>query len=243
MAQGVLALSGTLLVFKPEWLKATVPGASSAVALDATALGQAATAAEQAFGPDAIRSMVFASPQFGLHQVNLADGGAAYIDPRTLEVVQRWPKNGRFVDWLFDLHHYLLSGEVGAAVAGWIGVAALVMTITGLILWWPSRRSFAWRWRPRGGSRRELLGAHRDIGVLTAPVVVILLTTGAGVALHQQSRPLMDRLFGPGPAFVAPKAATSGPIDWPAAITNAAAVWPDATPRVAIWPASPQAPV
>jgi len=225
-----LALSGAALVFKPEWIRATAPGAAAAVTVEPAAAAQAMSAAQTHFGK--VRSVVFASPEVGLHQVYLKEGGG-YVSP-TGELVQRWGKNERAVDWLFDLHHHLLAGETGQLVAGAAGIAALVMVLTGLVLVLPALRSFAWRIAPadRPG-RAGWLSAHRDLGLIATPVLLVLLVTGAPVALGKQTAELLRF------EKAKPPAVSVGAPDWPAVFAAAQAQFPNAVLRSATPPSAP----
>lgn len=222
-----LALSGSALVFKPQWLRLTVPGADQIVTVTPQMAAEAMVHAESQF-PN-LRSVTFAGPEIGLHQVNLK-GGGGYLRPDGV-AVQSWAKNERFVDWVFDLHHHLLNGDTGQMVAGFAGLGALVLSITGLILWWPARRSFSWRVTPAAGpGRAPWLSAHRNVGVIAAPVLLVILMTGAPVALGEQT----GKLFGFERS--APVEAKAAPVDWPAALAAAQARFPDASLRSASLP-------
>lgn len=239
-----LALSGSLLVFKAEWLKLTVPGAAQAVDPEPALLARGVLAAERAFGRDQVRSVMFASPEFGLHQVYLKDEGGAYLDPDTGAVVRRWAKNERFVDWLFDFHHHLLAGETGTKVSGAIGLAAAVLALTGVVVWWPAARSFRGRVTPQSLTKRaHLLAAHRDLGVMATPVLMVLLLTGSSVALHELVQPVFDRLLGEGRKPEAVSVASAEAVAWPAALAAAQARFPEAQLRLAAWPKGEAAPV
>ena len=74
-------------------------------------------------------------------------------------------RNGSGVElWLFDLHHHLWMGEPGATTGGILGLIGIGFTITGLLLWWRARRSFALRLLPEGMSRSQIVRHHRDLG-------------------------------------------------------------------------------
>jgi len=229
-----VAFSGALLAYKPVWLRASVPGAEAPADLRADRLGRVMARVEAGFGPDAVSSVTFATPSFGLHQVYLRGGGGAFVDADG-RVVQRWGPNGRATEWLFELHRGLFADETGDAIVGWTGVALMAMTLSGLVLWWPTRRSFRAQAIP-GEGRAGWLRAHRDVGLMTAPFIVILALTGAALDLPDVSRPLMGAEM-PAP----PKGAGEGPIDWTAAIGAAQARFPDAAVRMALPAAKPGA--
>lgn len=239
-----LGLSGSLLVFRPEWFKLTVPGAARSITPDPVAFAQAAEAAEAAFGREKIRSVVFASPDFGLHQVMLKSGGGGYLDPVTGQVVQQWAKNERLIDGVFDFHHHLLYGDVGTKIVGAFGVAAAILVITGVIVWWPARRSFRGRIAPQSLTRRaHLLSAHRDLGLIASPVLMAMLLTGASIAYHDVVEPVFGRLLGEGRHVKPPAAAAAETIGWPQALVAAQARFPEAQLRSVAWPKDGNAPV
>lgn len=231
----VLALTGSLLVFKDDYVRARIPAARAAADLSLPALARAAERAEAEFGDNA-RSIIFARPRFALHKVYLKDGGAAYLD-REGHLVDRWEKNGRVEDWLFDLHHYLLAGETGKTVSGVAGLGAGVLALTGLFAFWPARRAFRRGLRIENLSRPALQSAHRNLGILSALPIVVLALTGAAVVFSQTSIALFDRIGGSPAPLTAEVGA--GDVDWEAALAEARDLYPDAAPRVAGWPASP----
>ena len=228
-----MSLSGAALVFKPQWLRATVPGAAAAVPATSEEAARAMAAAEQAF--EAPKTVMFAGPQLGMHEVIAAEGGA-YLAAGTGEVAQRWRTNERAVDWLFDLHHRLLAGETGILVTGYAGLATALMLVTGLVVWAPAWRSFRGRVAPSGHGRAAWLGAHRDLGILSAPVAIVVVLTGSGVALSGLSAQVM------GFERTAPPAASEGRVDWPRAMAAAQARFPNAELRMAIRSSGPGKP-
>lgn len=222
-------------MFKPQWLQATVPGAQPIGAATPADAADAMTAAEQAFGQ--VRWMIFAGPEIGLHEVALADKGAAYIQPGTHQILSRWGKNGRVVDFLFDLHHHFLAGETGTKVTGVVGLLTLAMVVTGLITWAPAWRSFRASFTPRGAGRAAWLGAHRDLGLVSAPIIVALTLTGSALALREFATHLLR--IEPSK----PPAAGEGRVDWASALAAAQAAFPKARLRLASPPARAGAPV
>jgi uncharacterized iron-regulated membrane protein len=239
----VLGLSGALLVFKADFLRATLPGASAPFSTDAARLGAALETIEGRYRGEGLTYVVLGSPQMALHQVGLGKGGGAYVDQTGAEVA-RWTKNARIEEWLFDLHHYLLAGETGMIIAGLAGLCAVVMILSGLILWLPAAPSFGWRLWPQSWKRRDLLAHHRDLGVVLSAPLMIFVLTGAALVFPDQSRAILNVVtFSlPPPALQKPKVNT-GDIDWRSTLTPAMRQFPDAEPRIVSWPKTPNAPV
>lgn len=236
----VLGLSGSLLVLKDDWLRATLPAARQAVTATPQALGQAAEALEQAY-PGEIKTLVFARPDLGVHRVRLAKEASAYADGSG-GVVAALRGNARLEAWIFDLHHKLLAGEPGEMMVGIVGLAGAVLTLTGLVIWFPSWRAFGWKLWPRSSRRRDLVAAHRDTGMIFLVPVFALCLTGGAIIFHEQSQALMTAAFPGGIEPPKPPKAGQGDIDWPRALAAAQTRFPDATLRMAAWPARPGAP-
>jgi uncharacterized iron-regulated membrane protein len=223
-----MALSGAALVFKPQWLRATVPGAAASVSVTPAEAARAMQAARAGF-PGAT-SVIFAGPAIGVHEV-LGEIGGGYLAAGSTATVERWTKNGRVVDTLFDLHHHLMAGETGTKVAGTAGLLAFAMIVTGLVLWLPAARSFRARVAPARNTRAGWLAAHRDLGALASPLLAVIVLTGSAIALDDLAARAMGFSRTRPPA-----AAGIGDMDWAAAFAAAQARFPGAEIRIAAFP-------
>jgi uncharacterized iron-regulated membrane protein len=235
----VLGLSGAALLWKPWWAgvaqQPRAPGDAEVLAI---------IAAGEALGADYV---TLPSAEFGVAQAGLSAGGGAYIG-HDGTLLARWGHSWeRPETFLFDLHHHLLIGETGELIGGWLGIAAAVFCMTGLILWWPTRRTFRLRALPPRLTRPAIIRHHRDIGAVLALPILLAGVTGALMVL----KPLADAAFAPlshpadvaawqakPPAAPAPAAAPT-PADWPALLAAAQARFPDAELRMIIWPRAP----
>lgn len=232
----VLGLTGSLLVFENDWIALKHPEARTAFGADAAFLGAAAERLE-ADHPD-MRTVDFGGPQLGAHKLYLAekDFGIAAADGATLD---RWTGPARLEAFIFDLHHYLLAGETGEFIGGVAALAAVLLVLTGVVVWAPAWRATRLRVWPRSGRRGELVSSHRNLGLITAVPVLIFCLTGAGMVFHDQARALLAPNAPPPPP--APAVGT-GDIDWPVALAAAQARFPEATLRMASWPQAPGEP-
>ena len=230
----VLGLSGAVLAHKDAWIG--VPGVRDAQAQDTAAL---AAAAERLLADPETRprSIVFAARDFGLDTLSYSNGGGGYAR-QDGTVVARWANKWERPEvWLFDLHHHLLAGDTGEIAAGVAGLAGLGFVVTGLILWWPLRRSFEFRAWPKRMARFPILRHHRDWGALLSPILAVSLITGTIMIF----RPVADLVLGPGAAaevtaaFKPPpphKAALADTPDWAGMIATAREIYPDAEVRI-----------
>lgn len=222
----VLALSGTALVWEDAWIG--VPGADDAPVTGPVALARAVEAARD-HGAKLDR-ITFAGDAFGLHQAAYADGSGAYIDGSG-RIVDAWRGMwGRPELWLFDLHHYLLAGETGKVVAGIAGLAGLFFTVSGSIIWWRTRRTFVFRLWPRRFSRSAIVRQHRDLGIVAAPVLAVLLLTGAAMIFEPVRNALTFPFAERAPASREPSSRIA-PGDVPQLLAEAQGIYPAAQPR------------
>ena len=77
--------------------------------------------------------------------------------------------------WLFDFHHHLFAGETGELITGVAGLTGLLFIVTGLILWWRSRRAFRLRLLPKSWAPGPIVSHHRDIGLLASPFLLAVV--------------------------------------------------------------------
>lgn len=169
----LLGLTGAILVWEGEWI--TLPGAGDEVVEDVSRI---AAISEVGSAGGQLSRITFASDEIGLHELVYADGSGAYVRQDGL-VVDRWTSQWERPElWLFDLHHHLFSGEIGKIVTGVAGVAGLLFVVTGAALWWRSRRAFTLRLLPARLAPGPIVSHHRDLGLLSMPLLTVSMLTG-----------------------------------------------------------------
>jgi uncharacterized iron-regulated membrane protein len=225
-------------VHKDAWI--ALPHAGDAQVTDAGAVGRAVARlmADPAARPD---SLILATENFGLHRLVFADGRGAYAD-QAGRVVTHWDSQWERPElWLFDFHHHLFAGDAGETVAGVAGLAGLFFVVSGAILWWRTRRTFAFRLWPKRMSRPAIVRQHRDLGIVAAPLLLLSLYTGLTMifrpmtmlALGPSAPAVIDKAFKP-PSPI--KARLADDLDWPALIRSARVRFPDAEFRILALP-------
>ena len=232
----VLGLTGSLLVFENDWIALQHPEARTGFAATPAALGAAAERLEADHAD--MRTVDFGGPHLGSHKLYLAkkDFGVAAPDGATLD---RWTGPARVEAFVFDLHHHLLAGETGEIVGGVAALAAVLLVLTGLVVWVPAWRATRLRLWPKSKRRADLVSSHRNLGLITAVPILVFCLTGAGMVFNDQARAL---LAPNAPEPPPPPVVGTGDINWPAALLAAQARFPDATLRMASWPAGPGKP-
>jgi len=244
-----LAVTGAALVYKEAYWRAVYPelrAASPEMTPDEIARGVAA--AHAAFG-DALGNVKLPAPGVSAYHLYLEDGGA-FLLPGEHRVLDRWTPHDRLMAFLFDLHAHFLAGETGERVGGFIGLAGAVMAVTGLVLWWPARGRFRLRnLAPQGASRRALLRWHRDLGLVFAPLMLLVMLSGSGVVFYATAGAILNGVFGDSPPAPPEIAATaqraSGDPGLPdaAGVARAMDVFPQARLVFITLPRNPDAPL
>lgn len=136
-----------------------------------------------------------------------------FVDPYTGAVrgtrtIDEWNKT--LPRRLHVLHVSLMASKIGGEIVGIATIAALVLVLTGIVIWW---REKLWRVRWSASWKRILFDLHHSLGIFAA--VILLVITTSGLFIHYESlNTLMGRLdHSPPPdAPKQPRAATAGEI-------------------------------
>ena len=104
-----------------------------------------------------------------------------WLDPADARVLDAAPSNAGPVRILHVLHGSLMVPGAGRQIVGWVGVAMLISSLTGLWLWWPVggglRRGF--RWKRQNATSANL---HHQMGFWIALPLALLSFTGAWIS-------------------------------------------------------------
>ena len=159
-----------------------------------------------------------------------------HVDPASLEVLgtnEVLPR-GQALGFLINIHSFLMMRSyIGVKVVGALGVAMIVMGISGLFLWWPKkgqwRRAFLVRRGARGLSL--YLDLHHAAGIWTVAVLLLMSISGVYLCFPQTVTEGLTRVLPsalgsgePVTGFVP----TPGPLDADMAIASAVRAVADA---------------
>lgn len=241
----LMGLTGAILSVENWWIR--LPGAQDVGPRDSATLSRIADVAFASDHP--AQSVIFAGDRFGLHEVRYGEFRGAYLND-SAQVVARWDsKWDRPELWLFDFHHHLLMGDMGETIIGLLGLIGVGFVVTGVILWWRTRKTFAFRVWPARMSRPAIVRHHRDLGVVFSPVLFLICLTGA-MMIFRPVAGLVLRPLGPPSALAEmskpPKMAVGvaqGQLDFAAMVTAAQARFPGAEIRSFALPKKPGEPI
>jgi uncharacterized iron-regulated membrane protein len=117
-----------------------------------------------------------------------------YLDPPTARVLDVVDFRSSLVGFLHRFHENLTIPDYnGRAIVGWVGVGMLILSLTGIWLWWPRNGAFVpgLRWRRAPHTTSNL---HHLFGFwISIPLAVVLLT-GIYLGFPQTARDLMSSI-------------------------------------------------
>jgi uncharacterized iron-regulated membrane protein len=164
-----------------------------------------------------------------------------FIDPVSGEVLgTRTALLPSFLTFAHQLHGNFLMGRVGrTAVVGWLGVAMLVLGISGLVLWWPRRGQWKYAFLVR--STAQGLRFHRELHAATGIwiFIIFMAVSFSGVVLA------WPQVMGANPQGSNPRAVPSVDVadgkrlGATEAVISASRAVPGLTPRSVTIPARP----
>lgn len=176
------------------------------------------------------------------------------VDPANFAVLgeRNWGEAGLsrplLMPTLFHLHRYLLAGEAGKVVIAVQGVALALMTLTGILIWWPrmTRSAIVNALAVRfGGSwPRFSFQLHRSAGALCAPVLLFLAFSGVHFNMPAWVAPLIGAVatVTPNEKPVNRSGAAVAPLSLAEAMAVAQARYPQARIGRVNFPAAPSQP-
>lgn len=185
----LVGLTGTLLVWKSDYLWLSIPEARQGFQPTPESLASIAQSIESQFEANDVIAIQFATERLALNKVYLADSRYAYIDVSG-NVIDLWQLNGRWEEWLYDLHHRLLLGSTGVTITGILALSMMPFMILGLIAFWPTRAAFKKGLKLKNVTRPQLLMLHRNLGVISVLPLMLMFLTGAILAFPDQARAL-----------------------------------------------------
>jgi uncharacterized iron-regulated membrane protein len=122
-----------------------------------------------------------------------------YVNQYTGKVLGSTEDGSNWIIKVHDLHVNFLSGKVGNQIVTGSTVGLLLLSITGIIVWWPR---FAFRFHLKSPAPRLNRDLHMSVGFWSSLAMFLFAVTGLG--LHYQAGKLLDLLN-------TPKAAASMP--------------------------------
>ncbi|HTO39698.1 MAG TPA: PepSY-associated TM helix domain-containing protein [Rhizomicrobium sp.] len=199
----LLGLSGSALVYHDDMLafaQAPAPKATAiGVALPLDVLLAAAREKTSYAGLSTTLTLPQAKGEpaaFRFQNAATRKATDVYVDPASAVVLGAHPSaNDSVFRLMHDLHgRFFVPGREGRQLVGWLGVAMLLLGLSGSILWWPRRDQWTGAFTVRRNARGYWL--HRDLhgaaGIWGLIVFVIVSFTGVAIAFPVSTRSLVS---------------------------------------------------
>jgi uncharacterized iron-regulated membrane protein len=195
----VVCVSGAALVFRIDFQRATYPQLFTPSAegppTDPVTVMDAVKAAYPDRRLSGIDAPTTARPTYLAYVAKGSQFLTVLIDPATARVLGELPDRS-WVRTLQDLHFDLLAGRTGRVINGAGACLLLVMSATGLVIWWPGiatwRRAFAVD--VRRGWKRVNWDLHSATGIWAVSAIGMWAITGIYFAFPTPFRDAVNRL-------------------------------------------------
>lgn len=182
----VIALSGSVLVFKDELNAVLVPQevlVTPSSGGEELGLEERLAVLQEQLPDHEVTGWAFYDAAERADFVYVIERGDSewlhvFQDPYTGELLSRPARTeSKITGWVLMLHYTFLGGHIGMAVCGVLAVLLCLLGITGILIYrrfWVGFLTFRWR-----TSLRLLSGnLHKRVGLVSAPVLLLLGLTG-----------------------------------------------------------------
>jgi uncharacterized iron-regulated membrane protein len=196
----ILGFTGGIMAFEPE-LDHILHRHRSYVtpAGRALSLAEISAVVSRAFPGERIGGYMLATQPELSYKV-LLEKSTVHVNQYSGEILEVQPDSMEFLDYVHQLHLRLLwrgPSRPGDQIMSWAGVAMLLLSLSGLYLWWPVKRI---KLTPGATGRRWWFDLHSATGVLSLVFLAVLAFTGVIIGFENKTRPLLYRLTGSEPA-------------------------------------------
>jgi len=195
----VIGLSGSALVFRQEIDEALNPELLRVTpAATRVPMQQVLDVAQRAFPDEAPSRIRMPRAPEGVVEVWLgrAPSRYVYVDPYRGTLLGARRPTEFLTGWLFYRDLDVLAGDAGERVVGVGALVLAVLSITGLVLWRPRRRSKR-EVRAVIASAlptRSAYDLHRAVGFYSSALLLIASLTGASLVFHEAFEGVIYRL-------------------------------------------------
>lgn len=196
----VIAITGSILVFEDELTATTLPASLSSYAADRTAsipeVMQRFTEACPSCTASFLTTPSPTVPAFQLRAIDARQREVAFVADPITGAIHSQPRT--WVNWVHDLHLYLLLGTAHGVQINGVGAAILLLLcVTGIVLWWPGIKSWSrgFRISLRHNWRRINFDAHHAIGIWTLAIVCWWSISGIYFAWYRQFSAAVNAVF------------------------------------------------
>ncbi|MCF0072103.1 PepSY domain-containing protein [Dyadobacter sp. CY261] len=185
----IVAVTGSLLVFEeelepiiyPKFHVVEVPADHSKLPLDNLRDAVSSRYPKQTISRIEIEPQADRTVIFGLMKGKKEkDIFSVAVNPYTAQITDTRRENDSFFHIVLQLHRYLCLEETGKTITGISCVMFIAIMITGLVLWWPSRKQTKQRLTIKWDAKFKRLNwdLHAIFGFYVLPFTFLIALTG-----------------------------------------------------------------
>jgi len=119
------------------------------------------------------------------------EGVGLFVDQSTGRILGTDDRLRAPMQSVHQLHTRLLAGRSGASILAWMSLALVILSVSGLVLWWPGK---IFTFRRTDGGWRLLFNLHNALGAYAWIFLLLFGATGAVIHWDRQTRSVIDRL-------------------------------------------------
>lgn len=199
----VICLTGSILVYRYEIEHAIAPG-----------LNHVTPAAGKADLQAVYNELKQRYPQLTFQQMAIPDAPDRawfwrtrdkdnnrvylYFHPNTGEIIGAEEHKFLWMQWIYDLHVYLLLGKPGLIPNGVGGTLLFLLCVSGLVIWWPGIKNwrFGFRYATQAGWKRQNYDLHKLAGIGSFLFLALIAFSGVYYCFPVESRAVIGWVSG-----------------------------------------------
>ena len=192
-----MTLSGGVLIFHDAILRFKWPELATPIKSgQAHRYPEILAHVERQFREPGVALIKFPDQGMNAFRLWLKDDSEVLAHPVSGKIISRWAWHETLTSILFEFHANLLAGDIGEQVAGCLGILLVGFVVSGLVLWWPRRRTFRLRFvLPRALSSSRLMRSHAAMGVIFAAPILLFAITGVTLVFYRPVATLLTSLL------------------------------------------------
>jgi len=111
--------------------------------------------------------------------------GTVFVNQYTGEILGT-RHGATWLNSVHQIHLRLLAGDTGKTIVSWAGLVMVLLTASGLYLWWPVKRVSIDK---AAGGRRVWFDLHNAVGVVSFAFLIVLAFTGTIIGFERVTTP------------------------------------------------------
>ncbi|MBB6327362.1 putative iron-regulated membrane protein [Algoriphagus iocasae] len=179
----IIALSGAIYTWQPEFSRIAFHQEVKPEDQPFISISDIKNTLQKNFPEGDFRTALYRDPASAIEVLIYVPGTYyhAYLNPYSAELIHLQDMNQGWISKLKNLHRNLLLGPPGREIVHWVTLIAMIMLMTGLVIWWPysgkpGKEKFTVKW---SASPKKLnYDLHNILGFYATWILIFTIGTG-----------------------------------------------------------------